>query len=167
VQREDSILQPGFICTSGNHSSSIQTSLSNAITIAYNMIFKTKTTFFGSAVIGLNQINITSQLLEDIYFILIFLTLDIILIVVLNIEDTDTYDKFASSLITKKGKNGDRYLVKQQIVNNKFILDFYKEMDLKFYYKDKSALNKDVCAWKAMLNAYGCTNITPFEKNIS
>ncbi|KAF0483956.1 hypothetical protein F8M41_023162 [Gigaspora margarita] len=87
VQCEDNILQPGFICTSGNSSSSIQTSLSTAITVAYNMIFKTKTTFSGLAVIGLDQINITLQLLEDIYFIPIFLILDTMLIVVLHIGD--------------------------------------------------------------------------------
>ncbi|CAG8536982.1 5575_t:CDS:1 [Cetraspora pellucida] len=268
IQKEKNILHPGFICTSGNSSSGVQTSLSNAITIAYNTIFKTKTTFSGPAVIGLDQINITSQLLEDVYFIPIFLTLDKISIVISNIGDTDTYDGFISSLITAKGKNHDRYLIQQQIVNNKFILDFYKGTNLEFHYEDESALtvwkkakiltkyngtdlfgylhssvvqerltksmitytsqhwhsieklnavfdrhiksrklnmssmlkwhslffnwlkeghsiiqldkvlqsiylptyqlqDKDICAWKAMLNACGCTNITPFTKDIS
>ncbi|KAF0500238.1 hypothetical protein F8M41_020329 [Gigaspora margarita] len=27
--------------------------------------------------------------------------------------------------------------------------------------------DKDICTWKAMLNAYGYTNITPFTKDIS
>ncbi|CAG8793092.1 16453_t:CDS:1, partial [Gigaspora rosea] len=57
-------------------------------------------------IIGLDQINITSQLLEDIYSIPIFLTLDTILIVVSHIGN-NTFNGFVSSLITKKGKNVD------------------------------------------------------------
>ncbi|CAG8642298.1 8004_t:CDS:2, partial [Cetraspora pellucida] len=110
----NNILQLGFICTSGNSSSGIQTSLSTAITIAYNMIFKTKTTFSGPAVIVVSHIG------------------------------DDMFNGFISSLITKKGKNGNRYLVQQQIVNNKFILDFYKGTDLEFHYEDKNALD----VWK-------------------
>ncbi|CAG8582590.1 3721_t:CDS:2 [Cetraspora pellucida] len=87
IQNKDNILQSGFICTSGNSSSGVQISLSIAITITYNMIFKTKTTFSGSAVIGLDQINIILQLLEDIYFVSIFLNLEPILIVISHIGD--------------------------------------------------------------------------------
>ncbi|CAG8503807.1 3584_t:CDS:2 [Racocetra persica] len=112
VQSEDNILQPGFICTSGNSSSGIQTSLSTAITI-------------------------------DVYFIPIFLTLDTISIVISYIGD-NTFNGFVSSLITKKEKNSDRYLVQQQIINNKFILDFYKETGLEFHYEDESVLE----VWK-------------------
>ncbi|KAF0500239.1 hypothetical protein F8M41_020330 [Gigaspora margarita] len=95
------------------------------------------------AIIGLDQINITSQLLEDIYFIPIFLTLDTISIIVSYIGD-NTFNGFVSSLITKKGISKNMYLVQQQIVNNKFILDFYKGMDLEFHYKNENALD----VWK-------------------
>ncbi|CAG8748509.1 10492_t:CDS:1, partial [Racocetra fulgida] len=114
-------------------------------------------TFSGPAVIGLDQIVITSQLLEDVYFIPIFLTHDTISIVVSDIGDIDTYDGFVSSLITKKEKNCDRYLVQQKIINNKFILDFYKEMNLEFYYEDENAL----AVWKnaKVLSKYNGTDL--------
>ncbi|RIB18009.1 hypothetical protein C2G38_2185821 [Gigaspora rosea] len=219
VQSEDNILQPGFICTSGNSSSGIQTSLSTAITIAYNTIFKTKTTFSGPAII-----------------------------VVSRIED-NTFNGFVSSLITRKGKNKDRnefkfhyedksalevwkktkilakyyginpfgYLhssviqerltksivtcssqhwlsiekldtvfnrhIKSRKLSTSNMLNCYSlvfnwlkeghsiirlDKALQSIYLPTYQLqDKDICAWKAILNAYGYTNITLFTKDIS
>ncbi|CAG8746409.1 763_t:CDS:2 [Gigaspora margarita] len=47
--------------------------------------------------------------------------------------------------------NAHQYLVTlldQQIVNNKFIFDFYKGMDLEFHYEDENALD----VWKKTKN---------------
>ncbi|POG60936.1 hypothetical protein GLOIN_2v1708609 [Rhizophagus irregularis DAOM 181602=DAOM 197198] len=59
---------PGFICTSGVFSSSVESSSSAAVSNLYASIFQKRTRFSGPLVIGWNDKDIISQLSQNISF---------------------------------------------------------------------------------------------------
>lgn len=138
VQNETNPLQPGFICTSGDIMSEICLQPSTAVNIVYNQIFQTKTEHSGPAVLGFNNEVIVKKLLHEVEFQPLFLKIGQYLVVVSNVGDSNGNGFVSSLMITKKGK---RNLVSQQIIDNKFILDFYQGTKLILHYEDESSDN--------------------------
>jgi hypothetical protein len=68
IGNSDNSFAPGFICTSGNFSSYVESTSSAAISNLYASIFQKKTRFSGPLVIGWNNKNIISQLSQNIPF---------------------------------------------------------------------------------------------------
>ena len=60
--------QPGYICESGNDTSKIETTATQAISSLYQSIFNTRTRYSGTLVMGLENIDIINQLLVDVEF---------------------------------------------------------------------------------------------------
>ncbi|CAG8587273.1 7447_t:CDS:1, partial [Cetraspora pellucida] len=83
-------LKPGFQYICDEVKSNFESSLSKAINICYQQIFKTKTEYSGLAVIGFDSENIIQQLIADVIFFPIFLRIDNKFnVVISNIGDLD------------------------------------------------------------------------------
>ncbi|CAB4393848.1 unnamed protein product [Rhizophagus irregularis] len=67
---------PGFICTSGVFSSSVESSSFAAVSNLYTSIFQKRTRFSGPLVIGWNDKDIISQLSQNIPFFLFLFFLE-------------------------------------------------------------------------------------------
>lgn len=132
VQNEENKLQPGFICASGNETSKVCLTPSQAVNSVYHIIFGKKTAYSGPAILGFNDEKIVKKLLTGVVFRPLFLNIGKHVVVVSKIED----QKFTSSVLTKKSQ---KTLALQKINHNVFTLDFYKGEQILWHYEDQSA----------------------------
>ncbi|CAG8454449.1 1456_t:CDS:2 [Cetraspora pellucida] len=132
VQNEENKLQPGFICASGNETSKVCLTPSQAVNSVYHIIFGKKTAYSGPAILGFNDEKIVKKLLTGVVFRPLFLNIGKHVVVVSKIED----QKFTSSVLTKKSQ---KTLALQKINHNVFTLDFYKSEQILWHYEDQSA----------------------------
>ncbi|CAI2166481.1 7594_t:CDS:1 [Funneliformis geosporum] len=140
VRNETNLLQPGFICTSGDIMSEVCLQPSTAVNTVYNKIFQTKTEHSGPAALGFNNEVIVKKLLREVEFQPLFLKIGQYLVVISNIGDSNGNGFISSLMITIKGKRN----LLQHITNDKFILDFYQETNLILHYENESSNN----VWK-------------------
>ncbi|CAG8825762.1 9476_t:CDS:2, partial [Cetraspora pellucida] len=132
VQNEENKLQPGFICASGNETSKVCLTPSQAVNSVYHIIFGKKTAYSGPAILRFNDEKIVKKLLTGVVFRPLFLNIGKHVVVVSKIED----QKFTSSVLTKKSQ---KTLALQKINHNVFTLDFYKGEQILWHYEDQSA----------------------------
>ncbi|CAG8694553.1 15325_t:CDS:2, partial [Dentiscutata heterogama] len=120
---------------SGEYSSSILSSPFMAINSVYLLIFKTNTEYSGLAVMGFDNIHIVNKIYENIFYFPIFLKIEPYNIVISDCSSLP--NKFISLLLITK--NSQRCLVLQQIIDDRFILDFYLKTTIIAHYEDETA----------------------------
>src|SRR4051794_4794781 len=126
IQVTENFGSPGYVCQSEQLSSDIENSPSQAICKLYQQIFKNSTRYSGNLVFGLENEDITNQLLIDIPFRSFTIQIDKFLIIIygLNISTNENYLEagpgYISSFIHKYSQK--QYVFVQKISENDCVI---------------------------------------------
>jgi hypothetical protein len=131
VGNKESPNHPGYCCESGEFSSDVETSATEAISGLYARMFHNKTRKSGAIAMGYDNKNIIEELQEDVPYFPFFVTLDKIKIFVSRLGTPSKYAfhnagaDYMSTFIHVYNKN--QALFVSQIKNNRCTIEVYQE----------------------------------------
>ncbi|RHZ82683.1 hypothetical protein Glove_105g11 [Diversispora epigaea] len=180
--------QSGYTCQCDSNSSEIEDNLTNAITSIYRQIFKTQTKISGSIVMGFDKESIISKLLYNIEFHPYSISIESklsIMVFGLDISKNESWMGAGEGCQLSQWNDEEimndlyEYHLKRRTIANVNWLQLFKEWEswgnifeintvlVRLYLKNHKFSDQEMQAWNSMLKAVGCTNITPFNNDIS
>ncbi|PKY62343.1 hypothetical protein RhiirA4_488660 [Rhizophagus irregularis] len=166
--------QPGYTCQCDSDSSEIEDNPTNAITSLYRQIFKTQTKISGSMVMSFDKDSIFTELLQNIEFRPYSISIaDKLTIMVFSLERCIFVQKFIKnkSIVEVWNNNSTKIShyegslpVEWESGGN--IIEINTILT-NLYPKNYQFSNREMQAWSSMLKAASCTDITPFNSEVS
>ncbi|RHZ82305.1 hypothetical protein Glove_109g252 [Diversispora epigaea] len=181
---------PGFICEGEGTNSGVLSNSSQAINTIYRKVFgQNKTKYPGTTMLGFHDSYTIQQILKDVDFRPFIIHLDNIKIYIVSISNKNNDEGF-SSCFTYKYKQ-KQSIIWQKIENQLFFISIFRDGQIVKQFQDTTASlvwnqtqllqnyneeiynndhklgTRELRAWRAIFEAVGCNNITPFEKDIS
>jgi len=147
---KDDVMLPGYLCQSGIYVSQTENDPSKAVSSLYTQIFANETRFSGPLVLGWQDEVMIDQLLSDVLFIPILVSIGSLKVFIygmgvsLQASWFNAGSGYKSSLVHKFDGNKQAIYV-SRIEDNKCILEIYQDGQMKKKFEDESP----IAVWKA------------------